>query len=329
MIKKFSLLLLIVTSVVSCKKNDNPYTELPEYSGPVMVNFNNYISNDGYWGYAKKDIDLVNAWVDFEFEVKLSNTVNPATETIKVKLLKTDVNVYEYNNNTGNILSPVPLSAIKFEQTEVIIPKGSRTAKFKFQVNPSLLNLSLPPAVGISIAEVLNGNAVVNSDNKQTRLVVELSALNKYDGIYNKTSFFSHPVLTNLGGVYGVATPFEVEMITSGPNSVDSYVTAFYNYPTEVVVDWGALSFTYFTGVNPRFTINATTNAVTVSTAPIPAITGQAVIEQNTADKGASKYYPTGIPGYSAGKPTIVGHFRWSVPTDRVARDTFVYVKPR
>ncbi|MEO7312587.1 MAG: DUF1735 domain-containing protein [Chitinophagaceae bacterium] len=315
--------LAFTVAAVGCKRKDAPTPSDVKYSGAPMVNFNNY------GGYEKVGVELADKWIPFDYEVKLSNTTQPAANDISVTLQKDDNPLGEFNTANGASLVTVPINAFKVENWVVTIKKGARKANFHFEINPAKLNLANSYGFGFSILSVSGGGATVNVTDEETRMLVELGTLNDYDGIYNKTSFFSHPTSLTLGGIYGVAAPLEVEMITSGATSVDSYVTAFYQYPTEVVVNWATPAYTYFTGVNPRFTINPTTNAVTISESPNSAdVSAQAVFAQNAADVAASKFYPTGIPGISTTK-TIVGHFRWSVPNDRIARDTFVFVRKR
>ncbi|MES2777033.1 MAG: DUF1735 domain-containing protein [Bacteroidota bacterium] len=320
--KIFLVALSFTLLAAACKRKDAPTPSDVIYAGPPMINFNNY------GGYEQIGVELADKWIPFDYEVKLSNTTEPAKSDIKITLQKDDNPLGEYNTLNGTNLVTVPINAFKIENAEITIPKGARKANFHFEINPSKLNLANSYGFGFSILSVSGGGAVVNASDEETRMLIELGTLNEYDGVYHKTSFFSHPVNVTFGGIYGIATPLEVQMVTSGASSVDSYIDG-YGFPTEVVVNWAVPQLTYFTGVNPRFTVNAATKAVTVGSSTFssdPA--AQAIIEQSAADITASKFYPTGIPGYSTTQ-TIVGHFRWSVPADRIARDTFVFVRKR
>ena len=307
---------------VACTRKDAPTPSDVTYTGAPLVNFNNY------GGYEKVNVELADKWIPFDYEIKLSNTTQAAAGDIKVTLQKDDNPLGEYNTANGTSLVTVPINAFKIENATITIPKGSRKATFHFEINPAKLNLANTYGFGFSILSVNGGGATVNVTDEESRMLVELGTLNDYDGVYNKRSFFSHPVQTTYGGVYGIATPLEIQMVTSGATSVDSYLDG-YAYPTEVVVNWAVPQLVYFTGVNPRFTINPTTNAVTVTQSTASAdVAAQAVFAQTAADLAVSKFYPNGITGFSTTK-TIVGHFRWSVPTDRIARDTFVFVRKR
>lgn len=325
-VSRFSQAFLLGALIIgfsACSKKDNAYTDNVHYEGPPMVNFNNY------GGYERKDVEIADKWLPFDYEIKLSNTTETAKEDIKVTVMKDDNPIGEYNTLNGTKLVGVPVNAFRIDNNEIIIRKGTRKANFHFEVNPARLSLSNSYAFGFSILNVTGGGAVVNKNDEESRMMVELGTLNAYDGLYDKRSFFSHPTNLTLGGIYGAAAPLEVELITSGATSVDTYVTSFYQYPTEVVVNWATTAYTYFTGVNPRLTINPATNAVTVSQSTFTADpAAQAVFAQSAADLAASKFYPNGITGFST-KQTIVAHFRWSVPNDRIVRDTFVYTGPR
>src|SRR5687767_9580942 len=101
MIRYTSLAVFLILISIACRKQDNPVNELPDYSGPARVNFNNYISEDEYWGYLKYNVEIVNEWVDIPVEVKLSNTTSPAKGPVKIRLIKNDANIFDYNTEAG------------------------------------------------------------------------------------------------------------------------------------------------------------------------------------------------------------------------------------
>ena len=315
---------LAIIALASCSKKDNVYTDEFSYSGPVLVNFNNY------GGFISEEVTIEDKWVEQEFEVKITNTKDPLETPAKVVLMVDENPINEYNTANGTNLSLVPLAAYRFEEREITLPRGARTAKFKFQVNTAKFNLSANSAFGISIKDV-TGGAVVNKDDSQTRLVIEYITRNAWDGAYRMYSSFSRSDLPNYVG-YNASPAGYFEpylMVTSGGRTVDACInTAMYGvFPTQIVYDASTGGGVFFTGVNPRLSIDASNN-VTV----LPAISTSVAFLTNSAEIAASKYYPTGIPGVAktTNKKTLVAHFRWSsAGVDRIAKDTFVYIQPR
>jgi len=313
---------------VSCKRKDAPTPADVKYTGNPMVNFNNY------GGYERRDVEIADKWIGFDYEVKLSNTTEPAQSDIKVTIQKDDNPLGEYNTLNGTNFVTVPINAFKIENPVITIPKGSRRATFHFEVNPAKLNLSNSYAFGFSILSVSGGGAVVNINDEETRMMVELGTLNDYDGVYNMYSFFSHPTNAALVGMFPFAPGYyeEMTLVTAGSNSVDmTFDIGTGTFITQMVINSATPAYTYFTGVNPQLVVNPANNAVTVVPTTAAGYASIAFL-QDATELSRSKYYPTGIAGVpaSAGKKTIVAHFRWnSAGGDRVARDTFVFVRKR
>lgn len=172
---------------LACKKEENATIADPGYSGPKMVGFNNYD------GYQQASIPIKDSFISIEYEVKLSNTTSTANAPITVKLVKDNNPIFEYNDANGTTLSPVPVNAYRFDETQVTIPKGARTAKVRFQINPVKLSGGTP-AFGLSIFSVSGDGATVINEASQTHLVVEIIALNQWDGTYKSSvGYFYHP----------------------------------------------------------------------------------------------------------------------------------------
>jgi Domain of unknown function (DUF1735) len=302
----------------SCEKPDSPFRV--QYNGPIKVNFNNY---NGEFG-----IDLSpSSTLPFEIplEVKITNTVEPATSDIKVKV-QLDRNVlYDYNvNNSTNFILP-PDSSLVFAPTKevwVIIPKGQRKAQFKIGIITSKLNLANEYALGFSIVDAIG--AEVNAADIDAKLVVTFNLKNIYDGIYEFKGKLWHP--TNAAARGNFRFP-EWELRTSGPNSVDAFI------PGAIVASGIAApahpffnngSPAYFTGVNPRINISST-NIVTLSSSTATGVT----------------FFPARAfenPRYISSTKSFIFTARWngdgtlnfdSLNLTRIATDTLVYVRPR
>lgn len=313
----FSLAALLV-SMTGCLKDEKflavdetaPIVEFP-IGGPGVVD-NVYDVND------------ITKNIDTSIAINIASTqVLDRDVTVTVQVTPTIVT--EFNTNHGTAYKSLPLANYSIENYTLTIPKGYRVGRLKIRLFFPKFNLDDTYALGL---QIVNAPGLTISGNFN-KFLWSFNLRNAYDGLYDKKSFFSHPVVATYGGFTNATGPYEVKMVTSGPTSVDSYIDG-YAYPTEIVVNYlTPPTLAYFGGVNPRFTINPSNNTVTVASSPKTADPSvQAVITQTTADLASSKYYPTGISGYSTTK-TIVAHFRWSVPADRVAKDTFVYTGPR
>ncbi len=293
------LIIVSVSALIlfSCKKNVITGVDDVTYSGAKMVSFNNYE------GYQKINLTLGNNFVPVEYEIKLANTTGTANGPITVKLIKDDNAVYEYNTINGTALSPVPITAYKFEQTEVVIAKGARTATVHFEINPSKLSGG-SSAFGISIFSVSGDGAVVHSDNSQTHLVVELSALNQYDGIY---SLKGTALRAGDAALSGTIPTYEMPLVTVTATAVEFDDLQHWADGSNVGIGY------------PKLDVNPSTNAVTVSADPItpPLATplGNAPGYNNRYDPATKTFYIS---------------FTWNAgPTQRLATDTLKYLRPR
>ena len=242
-----------------CKKEETILEKGVNYTGAPLVNFNNY------GGYAKENVEIADKWIPFDYEVKLSNTLEPAKVPITVTIQKDDNPIGEYNTLNGTNLSSIPLSALKIESYDVVIVKGARKAKFHFEINPAKLDLSKTYGFGFSILKVMGGDVQVNSNDDETRMLVELGTLNEYDGVYSlKGEFKFHPLY---------AGPFiageTIELQTSGATSVNQFCTIWNEYCQPFSITPGnPTDLNRFGALAVSYTVNAATNAVTVSAGP-------------------------------------------------------------
>lgn len=240
-------LAIVSVLLASCSKKTTTGVEDVKYTGAKMVSFNNYS------GFQSKAIPVVDSFVGIDYEIKLANTTGTANAPISVTLIKDDNAINEYNTLNGTSLKPVPVNAYRFEQKTVTISKGARTAKVHFEINPVRLSGMTSPAFGISIYSVSGDGAIIHNSEAQTSIVVEIIAINQWDGLYSFRARTVHPTNGTLAGPVG---PYaDLELITTGPNTVVWGET----HP------WanGSSSATP-AGYEPTFRINPVTNAVTV-----------------------------------------------------------------
>jgi hypothetical protein len=287
--------MIAVVLLVSCSKKTTTGVEDITYSGPKMVSFNNYE------GYQSASIPVKDSFITIQYQVKLANTTSTANGPIRVKLVKDDNIIYEYNTANGASLFPVPLGSYRFEQTEITIPAGARTATVRFQVNPAKFGTGGSPAFGLSIFSVDGDGAVVHTDNAQTHLVVEILALNQWDGIYRLKGY-----ILRAGDLVktGIVAPYDMPLITTGANSVEFYDLQLWADGTGVAINYPVLS------------INSTTNAVTVTSNPLitPPVTNN----------------PNYTSRYNPADKTFYISFYWNGdPNSRLCTDTLTYLRPR
>ncbi len=255
----FSFMLLSSVLFAGCKKEETILEKGVVYTGSPLVNFNNY------GGYAKENIEIADKWIPFDYEVKLTNTLEAAKVPITVTVQKDENPIGEYNTLNGTSLVPVPMAALKIENFEVVIVKGARKAIFHFEINPSKLDLSKTYGFGFSILKVTGGGVQVNSNDEETRMLIELGTLNAYDGVYSlKGEFKFHP---------SFAGPFlageTIELQTSGATSVNQFCTIWNEYCQPFSVTPGnPTDLNRFGGIAVSYTVNPATNAVTVSAGP-------------------------------------------------------------
>lgn len=222
--------------------------------------------------------------------------------------------VTAYNTANGTSYLPLPANAYTLPAgLELDLPAGNLgKATFALTLNKNNLNLQNAYAIGFKIASVSEGAI----DQLQKDIILTILVKNKYDGLYDLTFSNYHP---SLNPAYdGDVT--EVEMRTTGPNKVKIYWPLAGGYFNPAILSGG---FSYFTVQEPEYTVNETTQAVTV---------------QNSA-AGASTFYEMN-PGFNShyvpatkeifakwGYSYVAGNF--ALGTSREWTQHFEYLGPR
>jgi hypothetical protein len=144
-------------------------------------------------------------------------------------------------------LTPLPAGSFSVTPLSVTIPAGAKLSDgIKVTVNnSSLLNPTISYGVGLVITAVDN-NYIIAANQKS--IVVAFNIKNKYDGVYNLRGFHNRP---------GLDIPYdeEVDMITSGPNSVSMYWAPAGDYAHPL--NGGS---TYYGTFTANFTFNPATD---------------------------------------------------------------------
>ncbi len=258
-LNKLPLLLVFLLAVTACNKNIDTVPDV-KYEGEPMVNFNNYIDDDGKPGYFKSEVALKDTFVSAKVEIKLTNTTEPAANDIYIYLKKVDALVAEYNTKFGTNLSALEAtsSAIVFDYSKpVIIRKGQRKVTVPMMVNALRFNLTKSNAIGLAIDRV--EGARLNA-GPESRLVIEFGARNKYDGRYAITGTFVDLLQAGFTGLY----PHEWELVTAGEHSVIVYDNVNLGFPGYLFSNSGAPTYYGNFGLIVRFDPSGNGNIASV-----------------------------------------------------------------
>ncbi len=159
----------------------------------------------------------------------------------------------DYNAANGTTVQELDPSVYTIASQDLVINAGAQNTAINMTVNSTLtLDPSTTYAIAFRIVNADNGIQIASNMDKQLLI---FNIKNQYDGRYELTFTNVHPSLnpTGLGGTV------EVEMWTSGPNSVKIYWEGgFYN---PAILN-GALNA--FASQEPEYTIDPATNAVSV-----------------------------------------------------------------
>jgi hypothetical protein len=297
MIKKILgyVLLLAVMSTTGCLK-DEKYMAIDEtgavvefpVGGPGVVN--NVLDVTPFLGTS----------LDTSIAINIASP-QVLDRDVQVTVQLTPTIITDYNTNNGTTYTPLPLANYRIENYTVTIPKGYRIGRLPIRFALTQLDLSKSYAIAMQIVRVSAGLTISGNFNK---FLWSLSVKNQYDGYYQTKGAAFHPTYSNYTwdsqGVFACGDGFS--LVTSGANSVDLI-------PGQPLFTAGSL--TYFSAVLPRFTVNTTTNKVSITS------TNTTVFVQ----------YPTYDSRYDPATKTFYVKYGWS--GDRVATDTFTYCGPR
>lgn len=174
----------------------------------------------------------------------------------------------QINNDLVTDLGFTPLGPTEFSVNSLVvtIPAGSKLSDaVKVTVsNSSLLDPLTVYGVGLTISAVDQGYKIAQN---MKDIVIAFNIKNQYDGKYTLKGKFYHPSYP----YYPISTT--VEMHTSGPNSVKMYWPPFDDYLNPFSTSPTGTPLTGFDIQDPDFTINPTTNAITVQNVSAGAVT--------------------------------------------------------
>jgi len=236
---------------------------------------------------------------------------------LTVRLTRNPALISAYNAAPRNAnYQEVPQSAytILDDINAITFQPGETVKEIRIRLNKSSLSLSNQYALGFSISEVGAGGQI-NPDLKN--VLYSIGIKNQYDGKYTLKGAFYHPTSSPGYDRFTV----DVEMHTSGPNSVKMYVPDFGGYYHPGLFS-GVLNA--FGSQEPAYTIDPVTNKVTVQNAFPGAVTFYTMAPgyDSRYDPATKTIYAKFGYNYSAGPV-------FNPATNREWTDTLIYVGPR
>lgn len=210
-IYKLVLLVFIfggAVSLTSCLKN-----------GPYNTDFSKVA--------ASVDLALAaannNGVVAFSYDATVTTTMIPVYVDVaspslpgsstSVTLALDTAYLNSYNNNNGTAYSLLPDSIYSTSGWNLTIPKGQRLDSMAVTFNFGKMDLTQNYILPITIS---SASLPIEQYN---HLLLYISVKNKYDGHYTVTGTFQDITNANFTADY----PMDIDLITSGPNSVDVY----------------------------------------------------------------------------------------------------------
>ncbi len=313
-ILKYALIAVVTLGLSSCLKDeqfDNDAVGLDLSDAPKVIELGIASKTDRTQTLG---LDFVDVMADVTVVTVRLAASEPAAEDITVTLDTTGTysrTVAEGDSSFNRLPNLYTLPAGGFT---VKIPKGQKEGTLVVKTNASKFDPSSAYGILFRLKSVDKPGYVLSGNFNEFYTV--LGAKNQYDGIYRCEFTNYHPTLNPgyTGGTYNV------KMITSGPNSVKIFMDLFGSFANPAILS-GAL--TAFGAQEPEYTINPTTNVVTV---------------QNTAP-GAVTFY-TMKPGFNSryvpSEKTIYARFGYnyvggdfSAATSRDWTQKLIYIGPR
>lgn len=228
---------------------------------------------------------------------------------------------YNLANNT-NIL---PLDPSLFNVgLSVTIPAGARNAQIPLNFpNTSTLDPNESYGIGISITSVTNGYVIASNLDD---LFLEISVKNKYDGLYDLRGYHNR-------GADGTSPnytfPFhtEVEMHTTGPNSVAMFWPDGGDYGQPIGVGVGAVNW-YGPAISPNFVFDPATD-ICINVLLMPAAAAPLAMVTNDITTDANPNGPI-VNRFEAGPPKKMWlTYQYSNNNLRRFYDTLTFIRPR
>jgi hypothetical protein len=304
MMKRYYLLLSLAAglSVISSCRRDYIYGDITPNTDRVIVEFfDGKNAKDVAMDYATGVIKVDVAQLQF----MVRSTVN---SNATVKVVGDPTIVSDYNTANGTSYTPVPGGLFALDPSDIELTPSERKKNVSIRINPG--NVATGEwAVGLKIVSTTQGEISQTS----SRIVVVLHVKNKYDGKYHLKGFYTRTDNPAYNG------PFEtdIEMITTGPNSVAMYWPDFGDFYQPFS---NAGSLTAFSNVAPEAFFNAGDQVTSINNFTGDPVAGPFM----TPSPGANSRF---VPGAT---PVIYLKYYYNTnPANRIFADTLIYTGSR
>lgn len=220
------LALFTVTGLTSCLDED-PIFEGSNAPNVVEILYagtgSNSSPSDAPYAMYMNSLQIVEPGATIDLPVYINYAGSRvAPQDIKVTVTLDDAAVEVYNEETGSHYEIMPDSLYEIPTMTVTIPKGERRVPLIIKVKTGDIDLNEEYALGMTITEASTGAI---SGNFKTA-ILRIGAKNKYEGVYKNT------YTSSLGN--GIN---DVDLITTGPNSVTMYLIGVYSNQVGLLID--------------------------------------------------------------------------------------------
>jgi hypothetical protein len=304
--------ILSISLVISCEKGEEPFP-------PVVNNEKNVVLLPDGGNLVTKALEISNSVVTYDI-LKIDRNTTNAGELNKVQVVKIQKSNSILSEFSGADVKELPRD---YYQTSPDNPFDGEfwTVTFQPGETTKYLKLSMRTLDITSLGRVGLGFQLAGADNAhisttKNQVAVEISAKNKWDGVYSIRYRLFHPTNTN---ITGVGTISEWEFPSSGPASVDWDVAT-------VFLDFSSGGLTYFgDAAGPSLQVRMTVNP------------DNTVSLTNVGSRAAALAFPPLVvpPGvtnrYDPATKTFYVAYTWTPAGSgtREKYDTITYVRPR
>lgn len=304
--------ILCISLIISCEKGEEPFP-------PVVNNEKNVVLLPDGGNLVTKALEISNSVVTYDI-LKIDRNTTNAGELNKVQVVKIQKSNSILSEFSGADVKELPRD---YYQTSPDNPFDGEfwTVTFQPGETTKYLKLSMRTLDITSLGRVGLGFQLAGADNAhisttKNQVAVEISAKNKWDGVYSIRYRLFHPTNTN---ITGVGTISEWEFPSSGPISVDWDVAT-------VFLDFSSGGLTYFgDAAGPSLQVRMTVNP------------DNTVSLTNVGSRAAALAFPPLVvpPGvtnrYDPATKTFYVAYTWTPAGSgtREKYDTITYVRPR
>lgn len=239
----------VILTLSSCLKNGKYYTDFSSVGASVNLP----LAATNLNGVVAFSYDASVTTVSIPVYVDVASPSLPSSATTVTLSLDTAF-LSSYNASNGTSFDVLPDSVYTTTGWTLTVPAGQRTDSMNVTFNFSKLDLS-----GAYILPVTISQASVPIEQWK-HLLLYISVKNKYDGVYEVTGSYSDVTNSAFVPYY----PQTVDLVTSGPNSVD-VTPELLGFPGYVFDYDGLGDLSYYGSYGARIFFDANGNITSVT----------------------------------------------------------------